>query len=102
MVTMPKMIAPKKAPMAEPYPPVSRQPPITAVMIASNSFMKPRRASVDPASITVMMATSAAAQAVSMKSDSFTLRTGTPEFCAALVSPPVAKIQFPAGVRSST
>ena len=30
---MPKITAPMAAPIAEPYPPVSRQPPITAAMM---------------------------------------------------------------------
>ena len=75
---------------------------LTAAMIASNSFWKPRRASVEPASITVMMATSAAQQAVSMNSETLTLFTGTPELLAALRSPPAAKIQLPTGRRSRT
>ncbi|KVK51708.1 hypothetical protein L901_20110 [Agrobacterium sp. D14] len=35
---MPKTIDPKNAPIAEPYPPVRRHPPMTAAMMASNSF----------------------------------------------------------------
>ena len=61
---------------------------MTAAMIASNSFWKPRRASVEPASSTVRTATSAAAQAVSMKRLVLTRSTGTPELRAALASPP--------------
>src|SRR6218665_3441192 len=96
------MIEPRNAPTAEPQPPVSRQPPITAAMMASNSFWKPRRASVDPLSSTVMMATSPAHNAAKTNRPVLTLRTITPEFLAAVASQPEAKIQLPSGVRSST
>ena len=71
-------------------------------MIASNSFWKPRRASVEPASSTVRIATRAAQQAVVMKSAVLTRLTGTPELRAAPASPPLAKIQLPTRVRSRT
>src|SRR5438874_1308283 len=64
-------------------------------MIASNSFCKPRSAAAEPTSQTCSMAKSQAQSAVNMKSDTFTRRTGTPTFFAALASPPTAKIQFP-------
>src|ERR1700737_1649235 len=64
-------------------------------MIASNSFCKPRSAAAEPTSQTCSIAKSQAQSAVNMKSDTFTRRTGTPTFFAALASPPTAKIQFP-------
>ncbi|MCY1354684.1 hypothetical protein D9M69_410740 [compost metagenome] len=72
---------------------------MTAAMIASNSFWKPRRASVEPASSTVSMATSVAQRAVTTKSVVLTRATGTPDLRAARGSPPDAKIQLPKRVR---
>ncbi len=39
---------PEERPMAEAVAPRQQAAPMTAAMIASNSFMKPRRASVEP------------------------------------------------------
>ena len=50
--TVPNIKAQKAAPIAEPYPPVSKQPPTTAAAIASNSFKVPRIVSAEPASKT--------------------------------------------------
>src|SRR6218665_1682911 len=69
-------------------------------MMASNSFWKPRRASVDPLSSTVMMAPSPAHNAAKTNRPLLTLRTITPELLAAGASPPEAKIQLPSGVGS--
>ena len=89
------MSAPKVAPTTEPYPPVSSVPPITAAMIASNSFCRPRSAAAEPTSQIWSMAKIQAQNAVNMKRETFTRRTGTPTFFAALASPPTAKIQLP-------
>src|SRR5690606_37766757 len=99
---MPKISAPKLAPSIEPYPPVSKLPPMTAVMMASNSFCSPRSTSAEPAPSTVSAATNVAADAVPMKSSVFTRATGTPALRAACTSPPTAKIQLPNEVRVST
>ena len=68
---------------------------MTAAMIASNSFSRPRVVSAEPASMTWMVASSVAAQAVQMKRLIFTRPTGTPTLRATSWSPPVAKIQLP-------
>ena len=50
--TVQKIIAPNQAPIPDPKPPVSKQPPTTAAAIASNSFNVPRIVSAEPASKT--------------------------------------------------
>src|SRR6266508_2152420 len=100
--TMPKISAPSAAPTAEPYPPVRRQPPTTAAMIALNSWSVPRSESAPVNSTAWISATKKAANAVVTNRAIFTRRTGTPTLRAASTAPPVPKIQFPWRVRIST
>ena len=99
---MPKISAPIAAPTAEPNPPVSRQPPITAAMMYWNSSPMPwfactlakRRMLIEP--------TSHAPSAVPMNSRIFVRTTGTPTERADTCDPPTAKIQLPNRVRTSS
>ena len=68
---------------------------MTAAMIASNSFCRPRSAAAEPMSHTCSTANRHEQNAVSTNSEIFTRRTGTPTFFAALASPPTARIQLP-------
>jgi len=64
--------------MIEPSPPVSKAPPVTTAMIASNFFKRPRSAPAEPNSITWQVAKTAAQQAVNTSIRIFTRLTGTP------------------------
>ena len=75
---------------------------MTAAMIASNSFCKPRSAAAEPASATCSTAKSAEQSAVTTNRLTLTRATGTPIFFAAFASPPTARIQLPQRVRAST
>src|SRR5260370_32813500 len=94
-LTIPNIKAPNSAPTTVPYPPVRNVPPITAAMIASNSFNWPRPASAEPKSKTCEAPNTAAQKAENMNSVILTLLTGTPSERAALSSPPDAMIQLP-------
>src|SRR6266511_3176302 len=99
---MPKMNAPIVAPIAEPYPPVSRQPPMTAAMMNANSSPMPWLACTERSRSTVIAPTSAAVIETVMNSTTFVRAAGTPTLRAASGFPPAAKIQLPPRVRSST
>src|SRR6266542_1761059 len=101
-LAMPKMSAPTPAPIAEPYPPVSRQPPMTAAMMNWNSSPTPWSACADFRRSTCMEPTSAAVTETVTNSATCVRAAGTPTLRATIGLPPAAKIQLPARVRSST
>ena len=77
-LVMPKMSAPRAAPIAEPYPPVSRHPPMTAAMMYSNSWPMPRLAWTEPERAITIMPTTQPQNETPMNSRTLTRPTGTP------------------------
>src|SRR6266545_3452336 len=101
-VVIPKMNAPIAAPTAEPNPPVSRHPPMTAAMMYRNSLPMPSPdCTVLNENSRFMPANQARVDTV-MNRPIFTRRTGTPTARALVAAPPAEKIQLPIRVRSST
>ena len=93
--------APRTAPITEPYPPMSAQPPITAAAIACNSRKSPAFGSDAPEVMTVKTPNKHAKQVEIINKLILTRFTGTPTALAACASPPDAYIQLPNLVRCS-